>query len=79
MLAARRNELEAVQHALADVGVPSVVNAGGSVFHTPAAGEWLTLLEAMEQPHRADRVRACCPHVLLRLHRRGRSTPAATT
>ncbi|HYJ26241.1 MAG TPA: UvrD-helicase domain-containing protein [Nocardioides sp.] len=58
VLAARRNELEAVQHALAGVGVPSVVNAGGSVFHTPAAGEWLTLLEAMEQPHRADRVRA---------------------
>ncbi|WP_172268775.1 UvrD-helicase domain-containing protein [Nocardioides sp. zg-1308] len=58
VLAARRNELEAVQHALALVGVPSVVNAGGSVFHTPAAGEWLTLLEALEQPHRADRVRA---------------------
>ncbi len=58
VLAARRNELEAVQHALADVGVPAVVNAGGSVFHTPAAGEWLTLIEAMEQPHRADRVRA---------------------
>ena len=58
VLAARRNELEAVQLALAEVGVPSVVNAGGSVFHTPAAGEWLTLLEAMEQPHRADRVRA---------------------
>ena len=38
--------------------MPSVVNAGGSVFHTPAAGEWLALLEALEQPHRADRVRA---------------------
>ena len=58
VLAARRNELEAAQQALADVGVPAVVNAGGSVFHTPAAGEWLTLLEALEQPHRADRVRA---------------------
>ena len=58
VLAARRNELEAVQVALADVGVPSVVNAGGSVFHTPAAAEWLALLEAMEQPHRSDRVRA---------------------
>jgi exodeoxyribonuclease V beta subunit len=38
--------------------VPAVVNAGGSVFHTPAAGEWVALLEALEQPHRADRVRA---------------------
>ena len=26
--------------------------------HAAAAGEWLTLLEALEQPHRADRVRA---------------------
>ncbi len=58
VLAARRSELEAVQEALARVGVPAVVNAGGSVFHTPAALEWLTLLEALEQPHRADRVRA---------------------
>jgi exodeoxyribonuclease V beta subunit len=58
VLAARRSELEATQEALAAVGVPSVINAGGSVFHTPAAGEWLTLLEALEQPHRADRVRA---------------------
>ncbi|WP_246210364.1 UvrD-helicase domain-containing protein [Nocardioides piscis] len=58
VLAARRNELEATQVALAAVGVPSVINAGGSVFHTEAATEWLTLLEALEQPHRADRVRA---------------------
>lgn len=58
VLAARRSELEATQEALLAVGVPSVINAGGSVFHTPAAGEWLTLLEALEQPHRADRVRA---------------------
>jgi len=58
VLAARRSELEATQEALAAVGVPSVVNAGGSVFHTPAAGEWLSLLEALEQPHRSDRVRA---------------------
>ncbi len=58
VLAARRSDLEAAQEALAGVGVPSVVNAGGSVFHTPAAGEWLVLLEALEQPHRSDRVRA---------------------
>ncbi|WP_239456324.1 UvrD-helicase domain-containing protein [Nocardioides solisilvae] len=57
VLAARRADLQAAQHALADVGVPSVVNAGGSVFHTPAATEWLALLEALEQPHRTERVR----------------------
>lgn len=58
VLAARRAELQAVQQALADLGVPAVISSGGTVFHTPAATEWLTLLEAIEQPHRTDRVRA---------------------
>ncbi|MCW2842667.1 MAG: exodeoxyribonuclease beta subunit [Nocardioides sp.] len=47
-----------VQRALADVGVPAVVAGGGHVFQTPAADDWLALLEAIEQPHRAGRVRA---------------------
>lgn len=58
VLAHTRLMLTRVQDALADIGVPAVVNAGGSVFHTPAAGEWVTLLEALEQPHRSARVRA---------------------
>ena len=58
VLAYTHTMLQAIQRALADVDVPSVVTAGGSVFHSPAAGEWLTLLEALEQPHRADRTRA---------------------
>ncbi len=58
VLAARRAELQAVQEALAALGVPAVISSGGTVFHTPAATEWLTLLEAIEQPHRTDRVRA---------------------
>ncbi len=58
VLAARRRDLAAAQVALAEVGVPSVLGAGGSVFDTPAATEWLTLLEALERPHQADRVRA---------------------
>ncbi|CAM3763700.1 UvrD-helicase domain-containing protein [Nocardioides zeicaulis] len=58
VLAARRADLLAAQEALAAVGVPAVLNAGGSVFRTAAATQWLTLLEALEQPHRADRVRA---------------------
>ncbi len=58
VLAARRADLLAAQDALAAVGVPAVLNAGGSVFKTAAATQWLTLLEALEQPHRADRVRA---------------------
>ena len=39
-------------------GISAVIAGGGSVFATPAAVEWLTLLEALEQPHRSVRVRS---------------------
>ncbi len=58
VLAGRRNDLDRFQAALAEVGIGSVVTGGGSVFHSPAAAHWLTLLEALEQPHRIARVRA---------------------
>ena len=35
-----------------------MIAGGGSVFATPAGGDWLTLLEALEQPHRSTRVRS---------------------
>ncbi len=54
----RHADLADAQAALAVVGVPGVIAGGGSVFATPAAIEWLTLLEALEQPHRSTRVRA---------------------
>ncbi|MDO9456899.1 UvrD-helicase domain-containing protein [Nocardioides sp.] len=54
----RHADLAASQKALQAVGVPAVIAGGGSVFATPAAVEWLTLLEALEQPHRSPRVRA---------------------
>ncbi len=54
----RHADLAAAQEALHEVGVPAVIAGGGSVFTTPAAVEWLTLLEALEQPHRSARVRA---------------------
>ncbi|WP_435769111.1 UvrD-helicase domain-containing protein [Nocardioides sp. SYSU DS0651] len=54
----RHADLAAARSALQFVGVPAVIAGGGSVFATPAAGEWLALLEALEQPHRALRVRA---------------------
>ena len=38
--------------------MPAVVAGSGSVFATPAATEWLRLLEALEQPHRSSRVRS---------------------
>jgi exodeoxyribonuclease V beta subunit len=58
VIAHRHNDLAAAKAALRDVGIPAVIAGGGSVFATPAALEWLTLLEALEQPHRVPRVRA---------------------
>ncbi|HYO39781.1 MAG TPA: UvrD-helicase domain-containing protein [Nocardioidaceae bacterium] len=58
VLAHKNNDLQLVQRALASLGVPAVVAGSGSVFGTPAATEWLRLLEALEQPHRSARVRS---------------------
>jgi exodeoxyribonuclease V beta subunit len=58
VIAYRNNDLQQVQRALAEIGVPAVVAGSGSVFATPAATEWLRLLEALEQPHRSSRVRS---------------------
>lgn len=54
----RHADLADVREALLAQGVPAVIAGGGSVFVTPAAVEWLTLLEALEQPHRSARVRS---------------------
>ncbi len=54
----RHADLAEARAALQEAGVPAVIAGGGSVFATPAAVEWLSLLEALEQPHRSLRVRA---------------------
>ncbi len=54
----RHADLADARQALHDAGIPAVIAGGGSVFATPAAVEWLQLLEALEQPHRSPRVRA---------------------
>jgi exodeoxyribonuclease V beta subunit len=46
-----------IRAALADAGVPAVLSGTASVFGAPVAREWLTLLEACEQP-RLFRLRA---------------------
>jgi len=58
VIAYKHSDLQAIQTSLAHHGVPAVVAGGGSVFHTAAATEWLCLLEALEQSHRTQRVRA---------------------
>jgi exodeoxyribonuclease V beta subunit len=44
--------------ALAEHGIASVVTNAGSVLLSEAGDDWLTLLEAMEQPQRSGRIRA---------------------
>ena len=46
-----------VQAALERAGVPCVLSGSTSVFATPSARDWLWLLQALEQPHRASRAR----------------------
>jgi exodeoxyribonuclease V beta subunit len=50
-------QLDMVHEALLAAGVPSVQRTTSSVFRTSAAGDWIVLLEALEQPHRTGRVR----------------------
>ncbi|MEV0889931.1 UvrD-helicase domain-containing protein [Promicromonospora sp. NPDC050262] len=57
VLVSARTHGRLVQDALAARGVAAVM-PGGDVFETPAADEWLTLLEALESPHRSGLVRA---------------------
>ncbi len=57
VLVRRHAQAAAVQAALDAAGVPSVMSGSTSVFATASARDWLALLQALEQPHRAGRVR----------------------
>ena len=58
VLVATHRQAALAREALVGAGVPAVVAGAGSVYATPAAGDWLVLLEALEQPHRSERVRS---------------------
>lgn len=47
-----------IARALADAGVPAVINGAGSVFEAVAARDWLTLLAALQRPSSAARAHA---------------------
>ena len=50
----RKNERgEAIRERLVAAGVPAVMQGATSVFTSPMASEWLTLLVALEQPRQA--------------------------
>ena len=57
VLLRKHRQVALVHDALVEAGVPCVLAGGTSVFATSAATEWLWVLYALEQPHRADRVR----------------------
>ena len=57
MIVRTGTQLDLVHEALLAAGVPSVQRTTSSVFRTPAGADWMVLLEALEQPHRAGRVR----------------------
>ncbi len=57
VLVRTRSQLDVVRAALDRAGIPSVLAGGTSVFVTAAATQWLWFLQALEQPHRLDRVR----------------------
>ncbi|WP_084534728.1 UvrD-helicase domain-containing protein [Nocardia yamanashiensis] len=67
VLVRNHNHSDLVRKELERAGVPSVLAGGASVFGTPAAVEWLWVLHALEQPHRADRVRLAAGTALLGL------------
>ncbi|GAB2529784.1 UvrD-helicase domain-containing protein [Nocardia heshunensis] len=60
-------QLDLVRKELEAAGVAAVLAGGASVFGTPAATDWLWVLHALEQPHRADRVRLAAGTPLLGL------------
>lgn len=57
VLVRKRAQIALVRNALDAAGVPSVLTGGASVFDTSAAMDWLWVLQALEAPHRSDRVR----------------------
>jgi len=57
VLVPRHTTAALVQRELELASVPAVIAGAGSVFATPAAGDWLALLEALERPASALRAR----------------------
>lgn len=53
------------QQALNDAGVPCVYTGDSDIFESTAAADWLTLLEAFDQPHRSGLVRAAAATMFL--------------
>ena len=51
-------DARACYRALCEAGIPAVYTGDSDIFNSEAAEDWLCLLEAFDQPHRAGMVRA---------------------
>ena len=60
VLCHQRSDLVNIRAELEAVGIPAVMMSSESVLRTLAGRWWMQLLMALEQPHRAERVRAAC-------------------
>ncbi|QIK67871.1 UvrD-helicase domain-containing protein [Nocardioides sp. HDW12B] len=58
VLCETRRQCEIARSALVAAGVQAVIAGSGSVYATEGADEWVCLLEALDAPHRSERVRA---------------------
>ncbi len=58
VLCETRRQCEIARAALVAAGVQAVIAGSGSVYATEGADEWVCLLEALDAPHRSERVRA---------------------
>ncbi|MFZ1179774.1 MAG: UvrD-helicase domain-containing protein, partial [Mycobacterium sp.] len=56
-------DARACQNALIQAGIPAVYTGDADVFLSPAAGDWLCLLNAFDQTHRSGVVRAAAATV----------------
>ncbi|MGK2868410.1 MAG: exodeoxyribonuclease V subunit beta, partial [Mycobacterium sp.] len=59
-------DARACDSALAAAGIPAVYTGDSNVFASPAAQDWLCLLEAFDQPHRPGLVRAAAATMFFR-------------
>ncbi len=67
VLVRTHREAAVVHDALQERSVPAVIGGSGSVFATPAAGDWLGLLDALERPTSRGPGGDGCAHQLCRL------------
>lgn len=54
----RHQDARVCRDALAEAGVPAIYTGDTDVFKSPAAGDWLCLLEAFDAPQRSGLIRA---------------------